>query len=147
MTDSTNVKPTRAEPVAVTDVSAPFWDATRNQHLVLQWCNDCNRAIQYPRERCPRCLGDRLSWRPASGRATVYACSVMNTPGNPLMEARVPYTVALVDLDEGARMLTNIVGIEPQDVRIGARVQVTWEPLSDGRHLPLFEPADDKGKP
>jgi len=131
-------KPTRLEPMIADDVSAPFWDATREQKLVLQWCDDCNRAIHYPRPRCPHCFGTRLSWRDARGTGTIYAVSVMHQPGNPLMESRLPYAVALVDLDEGTRMLSNIVGDDALDAPVGARVTVTWEPLSDGKHLPLF---------
>jgi hypothetical protein len=132
--------PTRAEPIPATAVSAPFWDATRSQRLILQWCRACARPVHYPRELCPRCLGDDLEWREASGRGAVYACSVMHQAGNPMMQEEVPYPVALVELDEGVRMMTNIVGTAPDDVRIGMRVAVTWEPLTDGRNLPLFAP-------
>jgi uncharacterized OB-fold protein len=131
-------QPTRAEPMPAGPVSAPFWDATREQRLVLQWCVACDAVVHYPRDRCPRCLGDALEWRDASGDATVYACSVMNEPGNPLMAGREPYVVALVDLREGARFLTNIVECAPGEVRIGAAVRIAWEPLSDGRNLPVF---------
>jgi uncharacterized OB-fold protein len=120
------------------DVSAPFWDATRDQQLTLQWCDACDQPIHYPRPRCPRCLGTTLSWRAARGTGTVYAVSVMHQAGNPMMESRVPYAVALIDLDEGARMLSNVVGIDPDEVAVGARVHVTWEPMADGRHLPQF---------
>ncbi len=125
----------RPEP-PVTDVSAPFWDATRAQQLVMQWCVQCDAPVFYPRATCPRCLGDRLEWRPARGTGVVYAVTVEHRP--PTGEA--PYAVALVDLDEGVRMMTNVVGCEPDSVTVGMPVAVTWEPLADGRHLPLFAP-------
>ena len=65
----------------------------------------------------------------------------MHQPGNPMMADRVPYVLALVDLEEGVRMATNIVGCDPADVHVGMAVRVDWEALSDGRHLPVFVPA------
>ena len=138
--------PTRVEPPE-SPPGRPFWAATRQQQLVLQWCRSCDRPIHFPREVCPSCLDDDLEFRPASGLGTVSACSIMPKPANPLMAGREPYVVALVDLDEGARMMTNIVGIEPEAVTVGMAVQVTWEPLSDGRNLPLFEPRPATSRP
>src|SRR5439155_15706974 len=120
----------RIEP-PVSDAAAPCWEATRNKQLTLPWCRSCRRAIWYPRVVCPTCLGDDIEWRAASGRGTVYACSVMAKPGNPTMAAKVPYAVALVELEEGPRFMTNIVGCDAADVRIGQPVRVTWEELSD----------------
>jgi hypothetical protein len=122
-------------------VSDPFWQATRERRLIMQWCRPCERVVFYPREVCPRCLGSELEWRDSTGIGTVYAFSVHYRTGSPEMMDRTPYAVALVDLDEGARLMTNIVGCDPDDVAVGMRVQVTWELLTDGRHLPLFEPS------
>ncbi len=122
----------------VSPAAEPFWAATREQRLVLQWCAACERPIHFPREACPRCLGTELAFRPASGLGTVYAVSVMPKPANPTMAGRTPYAVALVDLDEGVRLLTNVVAGDPDSVRVGQRVQVAWEPLADGRHLAVF---------
>lgn len=121
----------------VTAVDQPFWAATREQRLVLQWCVACERVVHYPREACPGCLGDELEWRSASGRGVVHAASTMAAAAG-----EEPYSVALVDLAEGARFMTNVVGCAPADVRVGMSVTVRWEPLDDGRHLPLFEPSD-----
>jgi uncharacterized OB-fold protein len=122
--------------------SAPFWEATREGTLLVQWCTACDRGIFYPRAFCPYCGAARsvLEWRTASGRATVYAAVVENQPARTgaAFSGGEPYSVALVDLDEGVRMMTNIVGCPPAEVRSGMAVQVTWEPLSDGRRLPLF---------
>jgi uncharacterized OB-fold protein len=132
--------PTRFEP-PVTDEAEAFWSATERRELVLPWCSKCGQPFWYPRPMCPQCLCPDIEWRPASGRGEVYAVSVMHRPGHPGMADRVPYAVALVDLDEGVRLLTNVVEVDADDVRIGMRVQVTWEPMSDGRNLPVFAPA------
>jgi hypothetical protein len=90
-----------------------------------------------------------LEWRPASGRATVYATTVEHKPaatGATFSDGQ-PYVVALVELEEGVRMMTNIMGCPPGDVTIGMAVTVTWEPLSDGRHLPLFTPSGARADP
>lgn len=130
----------RFEP-PVSDNAKPFWDATREHRLVLQYCRADGKPVHYPREACPRCLGTDLEWRPASGRGVVYAFTVNHVPGSAKPEQQPPYVVALVDLDEGVRMMTNIVGCAPADVRVGIAVEVSWEPLSDGRALPVFAPS------
>ena len=138
-TTERDAKPTRFEP-AMSEVTEPFWEATRNQEFLLQWCTPCDAPIFYPREVCPTCLSSGgLEWRPSSGDGTVYAASVQHKPGNPLMADRVPYVVALVELIEGPRLMTNVINCAPDEVTIGAAVRLTWEALSDGRNLPQFE--------
>jgi len=132
--------PTRVEPPA-SPAAEPFWAATRDQRLVLQWCRACEAPVHFPREACPGCLGTDLEFRPSAGRGTVYAVSVMPKPAHPLLAGREPYTVALVELDEGVRLLSNVVETDPWSVAVGQPVEVCWEPLSDGRHLPQFRPA------
>jgi hypothetical protein len=119
--------------------SGPFWEATRERRLVLQWCTACEEPIQYPRSFCPRCQasGSSLEWRDASGLGVVYAIVVEHKPE--AMGEESPYAVALVDLEEGVRLMTNIVGPDALSATISTGVRVTWEPLEDGRHLPLFE--------
>jgi hypothetical protein len=88
-----------------------------------------------------------LEWREASGRATVYAAVVEHRPeaAGVSFSGGEPYCVALIDLEEGVRMMTNIVGCPPDDVHSGMAVTVSWEPLSDGRQLALFRPAGEEG--
>ena len=136
---------TRLEPEA-TEISDPFWDATKEQRYLVQWCAACAAPIFYPREVCPKCLSpDSLEWRESSGRGTVYAVSVQHRPANPTMTDRVPYVVALVEVDAGdgastIRVMSNIVNCDPLAVRVGDAVTLAWEALSDGRQLPVFEP-------
>jgi len=141
VSDPTIPAPTRIEP-RPSELTLPFWNATREHKLLVQWCHDCDAGIHYPRVICPRCLGSDLGWRTATGDATVHAVSVQYSPGNPLMADRVPYAVALVDLPEGIRLMTNIVTDTPESIRVGDHVRIAWEPLSDGRNLPVFAPAD-----
>ena len=118
-----------------------YWDATRREELVLPWCTDCESFFWYPRAVCPRCLGDALDWRPAAGTGEVYAVSVMHKPGPGRDPAEGSYAVALVELPEGVRLLTNVVGGPPESVTVGRAVRVCWHELSDGRRLPMFTPA------
>jgi uncharacterized OB-fold protein len=126
----------RPEP---TEISKPYWDACARHELLLQWCRDCGKAQFYPRSVCVHCGSADLEWRRASGRATVYSFSVVRRA--PDASLPVPYVVALVDLAEGPRMMTNIVDCAPESVRIGLPVEVTFEDLGDGASVPLFKPA------
>jgi len=123
------------------DGSEPFWDGTRRHEFLLPWCRACDAPFWYPREVCPRCLGTEIEWRPAAGAGEVYAVSVQHRPGPGRDEADGLYAVALVDLAEGVRVMGNVLNAEPESVRVGQAVRVTWQPLRDGRNLPQFEPA------
>lgn len=124
------------------DLSGPFWTATREQRLVIQWCSRCDRGIHYPRHACPSCMGDDLTWREASGDGVVHAVTVLHVAAAPWMADRTPYVVALIDLVEGVRMLSNIDTESHTGVAVGQRVRVSWRELSDGRHLPQFAPSE-----
>ncbi len=143
MSDAVTEGPQRMEP-PISRVSEPFWDATREQRLVLQHCQACNQAIWFPRVLCPHCAGTELEWREVAGTGTVYAVSVQYRPGTPQMRDRTPYAVALIDLDAGVRVMSNVLG-DPEAVAVGDRVDATWEPLSDGRHLLVFEQPRNPG--
>ncbi|MFN8019299.1 MAG: OB-fold domain-containing protein [Acidimicrobiales bacterium] len=114
---STEAPAERIQP-PTSPAALPFWEATREQRLVLQWCTACEQAIHFPREACPRCLGTALEFRPAAGTGTIYAASTMPVPGNAGMAGRAPYVVALVELPEGVRLMANVVG----DGALGAAV-------------------------
>lgn len=117
-------------------VSAPFWAATQRRQLMMQRCEACDRFVWYPRFVCPRCGGLSLRWEELSGQGVVYAVSVHHRPALPALADKVPYAVVLVDLDEGARMMSNVFGPAPA---VGDAVAVAWVPLQDGRNLPIFE--------
>jgi uncharacterized OB-fold protein len=126
--------------------SEPFWDATRDGRLLVQWCTACDQGQFYPRAFCAHCgtgVGVGLEWRQASGQGSVHSFTIEHNPAatGTTFSGGQPYVVALVDLAEGVRMLTNIIGCDPADVVIGLAVELTWEPMSDGRQLPQFTPA------
>lgn len=140
MTDATEATPTRIEPPLDRDLST-FWDGTREQQLLIPTCRSCGKPFWYPRPTCPHCLSTDIDWKASSGAGEVAAVSVMHRPANPLMADKVPYAVVLVDLDDGVRVMSNATGVDANDVTVGMRVALTWEPLTDGRNLWLFAPA------
>lgn len=139
MTDQT--PPPKPLP-AVTSETRPFWEAARAHKLVLQHCGACGRYVYYPRALCSHCHADALQWREVSGEGVIYSYTVCHRPAGPAFAADVPYVVALIDLAEGARMLSNVVGTNPAQVRIGQRVRVVFEDVSDEIALPQFKLVD-----
>jgi uncharacterized OB-fold protein len=117
-----------------------FWESARRQELVLQQCADCQKFRFYPRSVCPHCLSDRFEWRRASGHGVVYSFTVIHRPPTPAFREQVPYVLALIDLAEGVRMMSNIVGCDPQEVAMGMPVEVTFEELTAEITLPVFKP-------
>lgn len=119
----------------------PFWDALREGSFLLRHCETCGRDHYYPRPFCPSCWSDDLTWRPAAGTGTVYTFSVVHSNDLPPFKERLPYVAAIVELDEGPRVMTNIEGVAPEAVEIGMRVTVEYRPISDEITIPVFRPA------
>jgi uncharacterized OB-fold protein len=126
---------------AVTVDTAFFWDALRHHHLVIQRCVSCGTLRHPPRPMCPRCQSLEWDTVDASGRGTVVSFVIPHHP--PLPWFPEPFVVALVELEEGTRLVTNVVGAAPDAVTIGMAVQVRFEHFDDGLVLPLFVPADE----
>jgi uncharacterized OB-fold protein len=128
-------------PVA-TDWSERFWTALREDGVfLLQRCRDCREYAGYPKIFCPHCYSDAVGWEPASGRGTIYTFSTVtaNPPSTFLDE--LPYTIAIVDLEEGPRFLTRLVNVEPESVECGMPVRLAIERVDDRISMPMFEPA------
>jgi hypothetical protein len=134
MSTGTNIPLPRPTPV-----SRPHWDGCREGVLRVQRCRDCGEHVFIPEPLCTACQGQNLEWVDSTGRGSVYSFTVVHRPQRP--EFRVPYTVAIVELEEGWHMLTNLVEIAPEDVRIGLPVEVLFEKLSEQITLPYFRPA------
>ena len=118
---------------------APFWEAADAGRLVLPRCRSCATFIWYPRAFCPACHTSGVEWVPASGRGTVYSFTVSQRGMGPWAE-HAPYVIAYVELEDGPRVLTNIVGADPDEVRIGDAVTAVFQPA--GSHQVLrFTPA------
>jgi uncharacterized OB-fold protein len=122
-----------------TPETRPFWDATAAGRLVLACCDACGKVIWYPKTFCPDCGGLSVSWRESSGLGTVYSFSVVHRASGAFGDV-VPFVVAYVELEEGPRVLTNIVGCDPQDVFIGQAVRVVFCDTGEGSALYRFEP-------
>ncbi len=117
--------------------ASPYWEGARAGVLRLQRCRACGAARFYPRHLCPDCGDSSVSWFDASGWGVVYTFTIVHRGPSPAFRERQPYVVALVDLDEGPRLMTNIVGGDALEVAIGDRVQVRFE--DRGEHVvPVF---------
>ncbi|MBV8951438.1 MAG: Zn-ribbon domain-containing OB-fold protein [Actinobacteria bacterium] len=119
----------------------PFWDAAREHTLLIQRCGACGRHQFYPRPFCKVCWSDEVEWVEASGRGTLYTWSVVHVNDLPPFPDRVPYVAAIVELDEGPRMMTNIVDCELDALRAGLPVEVTFRPATDEITIPVFRPS------
>ncbi len=117
----------------------PFFAAARDRRLRLQRCPR-DGFFFYPRSRCPGCLGADWTWEDVSGRGTIYAWTVDRIGHDPALAGDVPYTVAIVELDEGPRMTARIVGCEPSELRVGLAVEAAYEDVEDVT-LVRFQPA------
>ena len=126
----------------ITDENRGFWDAARNGSLAMQRCAACGH-LRYPiAPVCPRCLSADFAWTPLSGEGTVLSYVVFDRAYHPAWTARVPYNVALVQLAEGPRMFSNVVGIANDDVRVGMPVRVSFAaPPGSDIAIPRFVPA------
>ena len=124
-------------PVANAD-SLTYWNAAREHRLLLRKCNECGVLHFMPRFLCPNCWSDRLSWVESSGNGSIHSYTIIRRAPAPAFAPIAPYVVALIDLDEGPRMVANIVGEDPLGVKIGDRVKVTFEDRGDGAKIPQF---------
>ncbi len=122
--------------------SAPFWAGCAEGRLLIQQCGACSAYRFPPAAACPSCGGAEAVWVQASGRATVYSWIVVTHPvPADVYGAEVPYVVALVELEEGVRLPTNIVGCDPQAITAGMAVEVVFDKVTEDVTLPKFRPA------
>jgi uncharacterized OB-fold protein len=117
-----------------------FWEACNNERLVIQQCLDCSSYIFYPRIICPHCMSGQIEWKEVSGKGKVYSYTVARRPADPNFSDDVPYVVALVELDEGVRMMTNIINTSVESVHCEMEVEVVFEKVTEDIRLPKFQP-------
>lgn len=117
-----------------------YWESCKRHAMRLQKCSECGAWRYYPTPVCPKCSSFNFEWAEVSGFGTVYTFSVIYRAPSVLWADDVPYTYALVHLDEGPMMPTNIVGIEPEKVQIGMRVKVTYDDVTPEVTLPKYRP-------
>jgi len=118
----------------------PFWESCRRGQLMVQRCDRCHECQFYPRGICANCWSNDIKWVKASGKGAVWTFTVTYQNRTPGFNEEVPYVLALVELEEGVRMFTNIIQCNPRDVRIGMPVEVTFVPATDQITIPYFKP-------
>ena len=130
----------RAGVPTIDDESRPFWEAAREERFLIVRCSDCGRAHHYPRPFCPFCWSEDVVWEEASGRATLYTFSTVYVNDLPPFNERLPYVAAVVDLEEGPRVMTNVVDCDPAELRVGQDLEVCFRPLTEDIVVPVFRP-------
>ncbi len=116
-----------------------FWEGIKRHELVFQRCVECGLWVHPPRPVCPNCRSLEKEWAPSSGKGTVYSCVTYRESPSPAFEA--PYSVVLVEMDEGIKMVSNIVDIKPEEIFIGMPVEVIFQDISADLTLPKFKKA------
>jgi uncharacterized OB-fold protein len=135
---------TRPRPLPiVTPLNAPFYRAAAEGKLLLQYCLDCEHAIYYPRYACPFCMSDRLEWRHASGRGSIYSFALVFRPQHDYFADRIPVALAAIEVDEGPLMIADVIGEDRTDASIGAAVMATFETIRDDLGLVHFRLVQD----
>lgn len=119
--------------------SRPYWDAARRHELQLQHCGACGKYIYYPRPRCPNCMSDDLKWERVSGRGQLYSYTIVRRASTRSF-ADGPYVLAIIELDEGPRMTTNLIAAQDQ-LKIGMPVAVYFDDVTPEHTLVKFKPA------
>jgi uncharacterized protein len=133
-----------AKPIPVPQPESDrYWEGTRRRELWLRKCLDCGDAYFYPRDICPKCHSRKTDWIRASGRGTVFTFAIVHRAPHPGFGPDAPYITAIIELEEGPKIPSNLVGIEadPEMIAIGMPVQVIYEKVTDEITLPKFEPA------
>jgi uncharacterized OB-fold protein len=124
-----------------TPLTAPFWAAARERRLVVQRCRGCERYRWPPEVACYYCGALGHDWAPVSGRAILYSWTIAHPPLLPYFQQRSPWPVAVVELEEGPRLVTNLVGLDSIDYRIGMALTADFEEIAGGVMLVVFKPA------
>ncbi len=123
------------------EFTSPFWEATKRGELVLPRCRTCSDVFFYPREVCPNCLSSDLEWVAASGKGRVYAYTIVHQPANPAFREETPYVYAMIQLDEGPRMVSNLVDCPHEEISINMPVAAVFDEVTPETTLVKFRPA------
>ncbi len=121
--------------------SLPYWQTAREHRLALPKCEACQQFWFPPSRTCPHCLSTRFSFETVSGKGKIYSFVTFHRVYRPAFEHDVPYVVALVELDEGPRLLTNILGVAYDQVTCDMRVEVVFDDFDSEISIPKFRPA------
>lgn len=122
-------------------LSAPYWEGAKAHELRIIRCTACAHSFLPPSDRCPRCLGKQIEWVKASGHGKVWSWVVFHQRYFAAFEEDLPYDVAYVELDEGPRLMTNLIDCDPADIRCDMPVEVVFDDVTPEVTLPKFRPA------
>lgn len=125
---------------AIDPDSQPYWDGAKEGRLMIQRCKATGQAFLYSRQLVPGVVDSEVEWIEASGRGTIYSYTVARRPAGQLFADDVPYVVVSVTLEEGARVMSNLVTDDPDGVKIGQEVEVFFDQVSDELTIPKFKP-------
>ena len=133
----------RPLPTPRTPEAQPYWDGLKEGKLMLPKCDDCGKPFFYPRIACPNCHSRNISWMQASGRGKLFSFQIAYRTLNPAFKVPLPAVLAMIELEEGPRMMSNLINIEadPKVVKCDMPVEVVFEKLNDEVTIPLFQPA------
>ena len=125
----------------IDELSRPYWEAAKRHELVLQRCHQCGHYRYPPGESCPSCLSDELDWVEASGRGSIFTWTVFHQVYHPSFAGDVPYAVVAVELEEGPRIVTNLMDCRIEDIQVGMPVEVVFDDVTEEITLPKFRPS------
>lgn len=133
----------RPLPSPITPEAQPYWDGLKENKLMLPKCDDCGKPFFYPRVLCPNCHSRNISWMQASGRGKLYSFQIAHRSLNRAFKVELPCVLAIIELEEGPRMMSNLINIEPDPnvVKCDMPVEVVFEKQNDDITLALFQPA------
>lgn len=133
----------RPLPQPMTPEARPFWDGCKEGKLMLPRCADCGHVFFYPRIVCPKCHSRAIAWIQASGRGKLHAFEIAYQAFQRAWKIKPPYVLAMIELEEGPRMMSNLVNVapDPKAIRCDMPVEVVFTKLNDDVTLPLFQPA------
>jgi uncharacterized OB-fold protein len=123
------------------ELTRPFWEAARRHELVMPRCTTCDHVFFYPRSECPRCFSTTLEWVPVSGRGRLHSFTIVYQPANAAFKAEAPHVYAVVQLDEGPRLVSNVVECDPEAVRVDMPLVAVFDDVTPEWTLVKFKPA------
>ncbi len=135
---ATQPAPKPIKPV-ISENNRPFWDGCRDRKLMAQRCTHCGEWRHPAAPVCPQCLGAGYEWQELSGRGELFSYIVIHRGYHPWWAQRVPYNVALIELEEGVHMFSNVVGTPTEQLQVGQKVKVAFEQRGDDLVVPVFE--------
>jgi uncharacterized OB-fold protein len=123
------------------EFTRPFWEATKRHELIVPRCTMCDHLFFYPRSECPRCLSSNIAWAPVSGRGRLYSFTIVNQPAHPAFRDDAPHVYAIVQLDEGPRMISNVIECDHADLQVDMPLVAVFDDVTPEWTLVKFKPA------